>query len=128
MLLMLLCLLAALPAAAAADAGGTQAPAARPPARREGLAGQAQDHPRALTCSACASRASAACPAAHCSGNPHQVSTHGTLLLKGIGLKPGMVVAFPKSPGARISSVSPNSQPVAHLRWAIPSSPAPACW
>ena len=51
-------------------------------------------------------------PVAHCSANPHQVSTHGTLLLKGIGLKAGMVVAFPKSPGARISRTSP----AAHLR------------
>ena len=45
--------------------------------------------------------------------NPHQVSTHGTLLLKGIGLASGMAVAFPKAPGARISSVSPG---IAHLR------------
>ncbi len=51
-------------------------------------------------------------PAEHCSANPHQVSTHGTLLLKGIGLGVGMTVAFPKTPGARISSVSPAS----HLR------------
>jgi peptidoglycan hydrolase-like protein with peptidoglycan-binding domain len=62
-------------------------------------------------------------PAAHCSGNPHQVSTHGTLLLGGVGLAPGMVVAFPRSPGARISSVSPNAQPVAHLRYAIANKP-----
>ncbi|HLH13659.1 MAG TPA: hypothetical protein VKV16_02635, partial [Solirubrobacteraceae bacterium] len=51
-------------------------------------------------------------PRAHCSGNPHQVSVHGTLALNGIGLRAGMLVAFPKSPGARISSVSP----AAHLR------------
>ncbi|MGD1057522.1 MAG: hypothetical protein ABR992_08925, partial [Solirubrobacteraceae bacterium] len=42
-------------------------------------------------------------PTVHCSGNPHQVSTHGTLMLSGLGLKPGMVVGFPKSPGAHIS-------------------------
>ena len=51
-------------------------------------------------------------PSIHCSGNPHQVSTHGTLLLKGKGLKAGMIVAFPGAPGARISSFSPG----AHLR------------
>jgi hypothetical protein len=51
-------------------------------------------------------------PAARCSGNPHQVSTHGTLLLAGIGLKTGMTVAFPKAAGARISRTSPAS----HLR------------
>ncbi len=59
-------------------------------------------------------------PAAHCSGNPHQVSTHGMLLLEGVGLTPGMVVAFPQSPGAHISSVSP----AAHLRFAISGKPS----
>jgi peptidoglycan hydrolase-like protein with peptidoglycan-binding domain len=62
-------------------------------------------------------------PAAHCSANPHQVSTHGTLLLGGVGLRPGMVVAFPKAPGARISSVSPRAQPAAHTRYAIAGKP-----
>jgi hypothetical protein len=51
-------------------------------------------------------------PATKCSGNPHQVSTHGTLLLGGSGLKAGMTVAFPKAPGAVISRRSP----AAHLR------------
>ncbi len=51
-------------------------------------------------------------PVAICSGNPHQVSTHGTLLIAGKGLTTGMVMAFPHTPGARISSASP----VAHLR------------
>jgi peptidoglycan hydrolase-like protein with peptidoglycan-binding domain len=49
-------------------------------------------------------------PVSRCSGNPHQVSTHGTLLLSGPGLKPNMVVGFPKAPGARVSSVSPASR------------------
>ncbi len=53
-------------------------------------------------------------PATKCSGNPHQVSTHGTLMLQGVGLRSGMVVAFPKAPGARISRTSPAS----HLRQA----------
>jgi peptidoglycan hydrolase-like protein with peptidoglycan-binding domain len=51
-------------------------------------------------------------PAASCNSNPHQVSTHGTLLLGGNGLKAGMVVAFPRTAGARIS----RSSPVARLR------------
>jgi Putative peptidoglycan binding domain len=51
-------------------------------------------------------------PVSRCSGNPHQVSTHGTLLLSGPGLQAGMTVAFPKAPGARVSSLSPAS----HLR------------
>ncbi len=46
-------------------------------------------------------------PTARCSGNPRQVSTHGTLMLKGIGLTASMAVAFPRAPGARIGSTSP---------------------
>ena len=56
---------------------------------------------------------SVACtPSIHCSGNPRQVSTHGTLLLEGVGLTPGMVVGFPNKPGARVTPSSPQ----AHLR------------
>jgi peptidoglycan hydrolase-like protein with peptidoglycan-binding domain len=51
-------------------------------------------------------------PAAHCGTNPHQVSVHGTLQLTGTGLRAGMVLVFPRSPGARISRSSPG----AHLR------------
>ncbi len=51
-------------------------------------------------------------PASRCSGNPHQVSVHGTLALQGIGLESGMLVAFPKSPGAHIA----RNSPAAHLR------------
>ncbi len=46
-------------------------------------------------------------PAGRCSGNPHQVSAHGTLLLTGPGLAKGLIVAFPRSPGASISRTSP---------------------
>jgi peptidoglycan hydrolase-like protein with peptidoglycan-binding domain len=51
-------------------------------------------------------------PSASCSGNPHQVSVHGMLVLKGIGLKPGMALGFPKAPGAKVTTRSPT----AHLR------------
>jgi peptidoglycan hydrolase-like protein with peptidoglycan-binding domain len=51
-------------------------------------------------------------PEAKCSGNPHQVSTHGTLLISGKGLLSGMTVAFPRAAGARIGRTSPGS----HLR------------
>ncbi len=51
-------------------------------------------------------------PQAKCSGNPHQVSTHGMLLIAGKGLISGMTVAFPRAPGARIGRTSPGS----HLR------------
>jgi peptidoglycan hydrolase-like protein with peptidoglycan-binding domain len=49
-------------------------------------------------------------PSSRCSGNPRQVSIHGTLLLGGKGLTAGMVVAFPRAPGARISSASPGAR------------------
>ncbi len=49
-------------------------------------------------------------PASRCGTNPHQVSTHGTLMLSGAGLKPGMVLAFPRAPGARISRNSPAAR------------------
>ena len=49
-------------------------------------------------------------PSTRCSKNPHQVSLRGTLAIEGIHLAPNMVVAFPGSPGARISSVSPAAR------------------
>jgi hypothetical protein len=49
-------------------------------------------------------------PVARCSGNPRQVSVHGTLVIGGIGLKAGMIVAFPAAPGARISRLSPGAR------------------
>ena len=53
---------------------------------------------------------SAVCvPASHCSTNPRQVSTGGELLVKGKGLRTGMVVAFPHSWNARIASNSPTA-------------------
>jgi Putative peptidoglycan binding domain len=59
-------------------------------------------------------------PVSKCSANPHQVSTHGTLMIAGKGLTTGMVVAFPKASGARISRVSP----AAHLRLAVSTQPS----
>ena len=49
-------------------------------------------------------------PALKCSRDPHQVSVNGTLLVGGAGLRAGMVVAFPRSAGARISSNSPAAR------------------
>lgn len=49
-------------------------------------------------------------PEPDCSANPRQVSTHGTLLVKGVGLQAGMVLAFPKVPGARVTSASPSTR------------------
>ncbi len=53
---------------------------------------------------------SAVCvPAIHCSTNRRQVSVGGELLIKGKGLRTGMVVAFPHSWNARIASNSPTA-------------------
>jgi peptidoglycan hydrolase-like protein with peptidoglycan-binding domain len=49
-------------------------------------------------------------PTPNCSTNPHQVSTHGTLLVKGVGVKAGMVLAFPKVPGAKVTRTSPTTR------------------
>jgi hypothetical protein len=48
-------------------------------------------------------------PASSCGTKEHQVSTHGTLLLGGSGLKSGQTVAFPHSWGARIAGNSPRA-------------------
>ena len=54
---------------------------------------------------------SATCtPAAHCSTNSRQVSEGGELLIRGANIHPGMVVAFPHSWNARISSNSPMAR------------------
>jgi hypothetical protein len=127
-LALLLCLLAARPlVAVAADAGGTQAAGGPSTAKsggssttKAGGSSKAKAKSPSPHVMSVHIESVSCVPAAHCSGNPHQVSTHGTLLLGGIGLKPGMVVGFPKSPGARISSVSP----AAHLRFAIPNKPS----
>jgi hypothetical protein len=49
-------------------------------------------------------------PASNCSPKAHEVSTHGTLLLQGRGLKSGQAVAFPHSWGAQIARNSPSGQ------------------
>jgi hypothetical protein len=54
-------------------------------------------------------------PAAKCSGNPHQVSAHGTLLIAGKGIGTGATIGFPAKAGARIG----HSSPVSHVRKTI---------
>jgi peptidoglycan hydrolase-like protein with peptidoglycan-binding domain len=98
-------------AASAASSGGTQAAdgsALKAPAGASAPAtGRASLHVTSVRI------ATVSCtPASRCSGNPRQVSTHGTLLLAGAGLKPGMVLAFPRAPGARVG----RSSPAARLR------------
>jgi Putative peptidoglycan binding domain len=48
-------------------------------------------------------------PASNCGTKPHQVTTHGTLLLAGQGLQSGQVVAFPRVRGAHIARNSPSA-------------------
>jgi peptidoglycan hydrolase-like protein with peptidoglycan-binding domain len=56
---------------------------------------------------------SASCvPRVKCSGNPHQVSAHGTLMVAGKGIGAGSTIAFPRTPGGRIV----RNSPVSHLR------------
>jgi hypothetical protein len=49
-------------------------------------------------------------PASNCSTKAHEVSTNGTLLLQGKGLKSGQAVAFPHSWGAQIARNSPSGR------------------
>ena len=99
--------LAAASASAASSGGtvaaGTPAGGTSPPSR----AGSAHVTTVRITAVSCT-------PAPRCSGNPHQVSAHGTLLLHGVNLSIGMAVAFPRSPGAPVTSSSPR----AHLHHA----------
>jgi Putative peptidoglycan binding domain len=114
-LALLACLLGAraLPAKAA-NAGGTQA--ASPTSSSHSRGSSTNSNAKVASPHVLSVRiTSVSCvPAVHCSGNPHQVSTHGTLLLKGTGLKSGMVLAFPHSTNATVSRF--QSTPVAHLR------------
>jgi peptidoglycan hydrolase-like protein with peptidoglycan-binding domain len=100
-LALLACALLGAPAASAASPGGTSV----------GGGGSAPSAAAPHVTSVRITKVSCV-PEAHCSANPHQVSTHGTLLLKGVGLGTGMAVAFPKTAGGRISASSPAS----HLR------------
>jgi peptidoglycan hydrolase-like protein with peptidoglycan-binding domain len=108
----LVCCLIGLPAAAdAANPGGaaaapvSSAPRANPPKAASKQSSSLHILTVRITSVNCM-------PTAHCNANPHEVSTHGTLLLKGKGLTKGMDVAFPHAPGGRITPASPSS----HLR------------
>jgi hypothetical protein len=93
--------------AAAVSAGGTQAAggAATPAPAGSRAQPTSSLHVRTVRITALSCT-----PAAHCSGNPRQVSTHGTLLVSGVGIRAGMVLAFPRAPGARISRSSPTAR------------------
>jgi hypothetical protein len=112
-----LCALAPGPSAAAGPGGTSQggvsggaspAPAISAPTKRaRGKTRSASLHVTSVRIT------SVSCvPSVHCSSNPHQVSTHGTLLIAGKGLAAGSTIAFPRTPGGRIGRTSPTS----HLR------------
>lgn len=98
------------PAAAAQVSGGTS-----PPASATGGSGssskskQSTHRPTKAPARSAVTISGAQCvPASSCDTKPHEVSTHGTLLLQGKGLKSGQAVAFPHSWNARIASNSPS--------------------
>ena len=110
-------LILAAPAAAANSPGGTSAPGgAAPPASAPATPTTPSKGTPAATRTTSAHVTSiriihvACVPAPRCSSNPHQVSQRGTLLIQGIGLRAGMIVAFPRSAGATISRSSPASR------------------
>jgi peptidoglycan hydrolase-like protein with peptidoglycan-binding domain len=107
----ILCFLIAPRPAAATGSGGTASPGAGNIVASP-TSSASSGHPASTSLHVRSVRiTSVSCvPAAKCSANPRQVSVHGTLLISGIGLKSGMIVAFPAKPGARISSVSPGSR------------------
>ncbi len=110
-----LCCLAVAPWAAQASAGGTAAaPSPVPTGARSAAPVKHRSARQTASAHVTSVRiTSAACvPASRCSANPRQVSARGTLMIAGRGLASGMTVAFPRAPGARISSLSPG----AHLR------------
>ncbi|HEV2973830.1 MAG TPA: peptidoglycan-binding domain-containing protein [Solirubrobacteraceae bacterium] len=109
--------------ASAAGAGGTASPAGAAPPVASAPAKRAPAKPPAASRTTSKSKGSSGLhvtsvritsvrclPEAKCSGNPHQVSVHGTLLLTGKGLASGSTIAFPRTPGARIGGNSPTSR------------------
>ncbi len=93
--------------AASAPATGTHPPSGAPPAPAQAKATTPSTSAHVTSVRI---KTVSCVPVPRCSGNPHQVSAHGTLLMSGPGLKPNMVVGFPRSGGARISSRSPVSR------------------
>lgn len=95
------------PVSATKGAGGATAPGVTAP----GATAPRAPTPKTAPTSKLTIASMSCVPSVHCSTNPHQVSVRGLLLVKGKGLKPGMVVAFPHSIGARIA----RNSPIAHL-------------
>jgi peptidoglycan hydrolase-like protein with peptidoglycan-binding domain len=98
--------------ASAASPGGTQAaPSAGTPATSKATPPvSAKSGASSLHVTSVRITTARCTPSAHCTANPRQVSTHGTLLVAGVGLKAGMVLAFPPAPGARTGRTSPTAR------------------
>ncbi len=110
----------ALPAGAAAAqiTGGTSSPetatggqpANQTPASKPQAKGKSRSKSKKAPPPPAVTISGARCvPASSCSTKEHEVSTHGTLLLQGKGLKNGQAVAFPHAWDARIASNSPSA-------------------
>ena len=99
-------------AADGAGASGTSAAGVTVNATKTGGSGpKASKAPKARTAPTAPRIATAACfPVARCGTNPREVSVRGMLLMSGPGLRAGMTVLFPRSPGARVSRSSPGSR------------------
>jgi len=113
------------PAAATGNPGGATAPGRATGKTSTGSGGESTSNASSPHVKTVRIVSVSCTPAAKCSGNPHQVSTHGTLLIAGKGLTTAMVVAFPHTPGARISSASPLShlhKGVAGLEATVPKA------
>ena len=63
-----------------------------------------------------ADRGAQCVPASNCGTKPQQVSTHGTLLLQGKGLKSGEVVAFPHACAMRTSRATRRAPTCTHSK------------
>ncbi len=99
-------------ATAAQITGGTSSPAGStgaPHAKGKGKSKHKTTAKKAPPQPAVAISSARCVPASSCDIKEHEVSTHGTLLLGGKGLKSGQAVAFPHSWEARIASNSPTA-------------------
>jgi hypothetical protein len=91
------------PAGGGATSGGTSTDKSTPAAKHTKA-------PAARTGASTVKIAGARCvPAISCGAKQHEVSTHGTLLMQGAGLKSGESVAFPRAWHARLASNSPSA-------------------
>jgi peptidoglycan hydrolase-like protein with peptidoglycan-binding domain len=96
--------------ALAGGAGGTSAPgAAVSPSAAGGARPEQRASRPAKSANAVRITGAKCVPASHCSTYPRKVSQGGELLIKGVSVRRGMVVAFPRRRNARIARNSPTA-------------------